>query len=270
MITDWDDAYQNGAYIPDADRYLPMWQAKAAAYRKANPPVQIAYGDHPRQIIDLFQPGNPKGLVVFVHGGYWHSLDRSFWSHLAAGAVQRGWAVAIPEYALCPEVSIADITQQIATAIDCVASKINGPVHLTGHSAGGHLVSRMGCDDVRLATAPRLKSITPISGIYDLRPLTHTNMNADLNLTKNSATNESPVFKTPRKGINLTCWVGSDERPEFLRQNQLLANIWTGCGIQTRSVTAKGQNHFSVISALEHPDSPLTSALVDVNQGGSP
>lgn len=268
MITDWDDAYQNGAYIPDADSYMPMWQAKAVAYRKATPPVQITYGNHPRQVIDLFQPPNSKGLVVFVHGGYWHSLDRSLWSHLAAGAMQRGWAVAIPEYILCPEVTIPDITRQIATAIDHLASKINGPIHLTGHSAGGHLASRMGCDDINLAAANRIKNIVSISGIYDLRPLLHTKMNADLNLTNQTATGESPVFKTPRKGLSLTCWAGADERPEFLRQNALLANIWTGCGISSRSIIAKGQNHFSVISALEQPNSPLTNALIDTYQSG--
>ena len=267
MIIDWDDAYQNSTYIPDAETYLPMWKAKSAAFRENNPPESISYGDHPRQIIDLFQPINPKGLVVFVHGGYWHSMDRGQFSHLALGAFQRGWAVAIPGYVLCPEVSIANITCQIATAIDAVASKTAGPIHITGHSAGGHLASRMGCDDVRLNAAGRIKNIVSISGIHDLRPLVHTGMNAELGLTNNSATLESPVFRTPRAGFNLTCWAGADERPEFLRQNALLASIWTSCGINTRSIEAKGQNHFSVISALEHPDSPLTTALVDTSQG---
>ncbi len=262
MITDWDDAYQNSAYIPDADSFVPMWQAKAAAFRAANPPEQIPYGKHCRQIIDLFALAKPKGLVVFIHGGYWQSMDRPLWSHLANGAFKAGWAVAIPGYILCPEVSIANITQQIATAIDCVASKIDGPIHLAGHSAGGHLVSRMGCDDVRLDAAHRLKNIVPISGIYDLRPLLRTEINVALNLTQNSATQESPVFKMPRKGISLTCWVGANERPEFLRQNQLLANIWTGCGIETRASEAPSQNHFTVIAALEDPSSPLTNALL--------
>ncbi len=261
MITDWTDAYENGAYIPDAETFVPKWKAKAAAFCVQHPPKQIKYGNHPRQIIDLFQPENPKGLVVFVHGGYWRSMDRPLWSHLARGPLEQGWAVAIPGYILCPETNIANITTQIATAIDTVANMINGPIHLTGHSAGGHLVSRMGCKDVALNCAERLGNIVSISGVHDLRPLINTTMNDDFGLTCDTAIEESPVFKTPRDNIRLTCWVGANERPEFRRQNQLLANIWTSCGIETSAVEAQNHNHFTVIEGLEAQSDLLARLL---------
>lgn len=267
MISDWNDAYQNGAYIPEAETFLPKWEAAAAKFRELHSPRKIRYGDHPRQIIDLFVPENPKGLAVFIHGGYWHSMDRSQWSHLAAGALKRGRAVALPGYVLCPEASIAEITTQIATAVDTAARHVDGPIHLTGHSAGGHLASRMACDDVDLACATRIHNIVSISGVHDLRPLLNTDMNVDLKLTHRSAIAESPVFNSPRADTNLTCWVGADERPEFLRQNNLLANIWTGCGANTRVVQEMGHNHFTVVDGLMHPDSPLINAVLDAHQG---
>lgn len=268
MITDWDDAYANGAHIPGADDITAKWEVDAAAYKaemiaKDRVLLDIPYGPHPREAMEIFLPeGTPKGLVVFVHGGYWISRHRSLWLHLAAGAVERGWAVAMPSYVLCPEVRIADITRQIATAIDFAAEKIEGPIHLAGHSAGGHLVARMGCSDIELACVDRIKRIVSISGVHDLRPLLNTEMNADFQMTVGDAAAESPALLTPRDGLNLTCWVGADERPEFVRQNALLANIWTGYPINITLVEDAGLNHFTVIDDLADPDSPITEALV--------
>ena len=61
---------------------------------------------------------------------------------------------------------------------------------------------------------------------------------------------------------SITCWVGADERPEFVRQSDLLANIWTGLGAVTATVHAKGKHHFNVIEGLEDADSPLTRCFI--------
>lgn len=268
MITDWDDAYANGIYVDGADDIAAKWEVDGAAFRTrmtaANrAELNVPYGQHSREIMDIFHPeGTPKGLVVFVHGGYWLSRDKNLWSHMAAGAVARGWAVVTPGYTLCPEVRIADITRQIAAAIDLAAGRFNGPIHLTGHSAGGHLAARMGCEDVHLACADRIKRVLAISGVHDLRPMLHTEMNADFKMDMAGAIAESPALLTPRAGFDLTCWVGADERPEFVRQNALLANVWTGFGMNIKCVEEPNLNHFTVIASLEHADGRLTEALV--------
>lgn len=265
MITDWDDAYENGGYIPNAESYGPKWEAEAAAYREAMATRMetVSYGPHPREAMDIFLPeGTPKGLVIYVHGGYWRSRDRGLWSHLAAGPVAHGWAVAMPGYILCPEVQIEDITQQIAAAVNVAAARVAGPVHITGHSAGGHLAARMGCTDVTLACADRIKRIVPISGVHDLRPMTRTAMNNDFHLTMESAVIESPALLTPRQNFELIAWVGAAERPEFIRQNALLASAWSGCFIETEQVEIAGQNHFTVIEGLADKNDQLTRALV--------
>ena len=106
--------------------------------------LDLVYGDGQRNRFDLFLPEDtPKGLVVFVHGGYWVRFDKSYWSHLARGSVEHGYAVAMPSYTLCPQTRISGITREIGAAIAAAASMIAGPIHLTGHSAGGHLATRM-------------------------------------------------------------------------------------------------------------------------------
>jgi acetyl esterase/lipase len=267
---DWDDAYNNRGHIPGAARFPPRWAAQAAAFRKrltatGSARLDIAYGVTERERFDLFLPeGMAQGLVVFVHGGYWRLFGKSDWSHLAEGPLDRGWAVAMPGYTLCPQIRISGITRQIGAAITAAARQLGGPIRLAGHSAGGHLVTRMLCQDAPLpdAVAARIASVTSISGIHDLRPLVHTAMNAELGLDRSEAAAESPALLEPRACVPLTCWVGAAERPEFRRQNALLANIWTGFGIATRAVEEPDRHHFNVIDGLSDRDSLLTKALL--------
>jgi hypothetical protein len=155
-------AYRNADFIPGGKDYPPLWVTKAAALRAVAGGETHSYGPTPREAFDLFRPaGEAQGTLVFVHGGYWMETDRSMWSHLAAGALARGWAVALPSYDLCPAVRIATITRQIAAAVDAVAALVPGPLRLAGHSAGGHLVARMACADAAPAAAARIRRIVP-------------------------------------------------------------------------------------------------------------
>lgn len=269
MKTDWDDAYANGAYIAGAAAFPPKWTEMAAAFRAeigARAEVSLPYGERDRQQFDLFEPaGEAKGLCVFVHGGYWRAFDRSLWSHLAAGPLARGWAVAMPSYTLAPNARISEITDEIGAAISAAASMVAGPIRLTGHSAGGHLVTRMLCENAPLdeEIATRIANTVSISGVHDLRPLLETALNNDLQLDATEAAAESPALLVPRQGVRLTCWVGTEERPEFVRQNALLANVWTGLGVDTACVEEGGKHHFDVIDGLSDPSSPLCAALLD-------
>ena len=270
MITDWDDAYANGDHIADANSYPGMWAEQSARFRDTllatkRAELDIAYGTKDREKYDLFLPdGTPKGLVVFVHGGYWKAFDKSSWSHLANGPVAKGWAVCMPSYTLAPDARLSDITCQIGAAINHVAERIGGPVHLTGHSAGGHLVSRMVCKTSPLSpdTLARVKNTVSISGLHDLRPLLKTTMNDVLGLNKDEAATESAALLCPALPSSITCWVGANERPEFVRQNDLLANVWTGLGASTRAVHAPDKHHFDVIADLADPESDLTACLL--------
>ncbi|KRR15375.1 esterase [Bradyrhizobium jicamae] len=270
QISDWSDAYANAPNIPGGDRWPAAWVQPAQAYRDAlqasgRATLDIGYGERERNRFDLFRPeGRPKGLVVFVHGGFWKALDKSFWSHLARGSVESGYAVAMPSYTLCPAVRITEITREIAASVARAAAMVEGPIFLTGHSAGGHLVTRMIsatsplADDVKA----RISHTVSISGLHDLRPLMKAAMNTELRIDEAEALTESPALLAPMTNARVTCWVGSAERPEFVRQNALLANIWTGLGANTRVIEEPGRHHFDVIDGLADPDHQLTRTLL--------
>lgn len=267
MITDWDDAYAVRAHIPDAEFYIDSWPVQASEFRAAQAiraKLDLSYGPGERQRFDLFLPlGEPRGLAAFVHGGYWMDFDKSAWSHLAAGAVAAGWAVAVPSYTLAPEARIAAITREIAEAISAAAAMVQGPIRLAGHSAGGHLVSRMACSDVDLANdiRKRLVHVLSISGVHDLRPLRATQMNETLRIDAREVRAESPAVLDPVPWTKLTAWVGADERPEFVRQTDLIANVWSLPGIAVRAHHDQGLHHFDVIAGLTDRDSPICRAF---------
>jgi hypothetical protein len=268
-IVDWDDAYLNAAYIPDGDTFPERCRAAAAAFRAGLPSdgfrEGLPYGRHPRERVDLFLPGaRPKGLLVHVHGGYWKAFDRGDWSHLAAGPLARGWAVAMPGYPLAPEVRIAAITRSVTAAVAEAAAAVPGPLVLAGHSAGGHLAARLVCGDSGLPerVRARIDRVVPISGLSDLRPLLRTAMNDVLRLDAAEAAAESPALLEPLPGVRVHAWVGDLERPEFVRQTTLLANVWTGLGADMAQTIAPGRHHFNVIEDLTDPESDLVAALI--------
>lgn len=269
-IADWDAAYSNGPHIAGGDRWPGAWVEPARLYRErlaaaGRARLGLAYGEGARNRFDLFLPeGTPRGLVVFVHGGYWYSLDNSYWSHFSAGANAQGFAVAMPTYTLCPEIRISGIVTEIAAAIEAAAELVPGPLHLTGHSAGGHLVSRMISATSPLAEAVRARigNTVSVSGVHDLRPLMRTALNGTLRIDAQEADRESPVLLQPMAGARLFCWVGGNERGEFIRLNHLLANVWTGLGAATGAYAEPDKHHFNVLDGLADPTHPLTETLL--------
>ncbi|ROU01046.1 alpha/beta hydrolase [Histidinibacterium lentulum] len=252
-----DDAWANAAHIPGAEGYVARWAEAAEAFRELHPPEVLRHGPGARRDVDLFRPkGATKGLVVFVHGGYWLRFGPRDWSHLAAGALAEGWAVALPGYDLCPAVRIAEITRQIAAAVDVAAEAVAGPVRLAGHSAGGHLVARMGDEGLPLACRGRVARIVPISPVADLAPLMLTSMNERLRIDAAEARAESPVHQ-PRPDVPVHVWVGADERPVFVAQAKALAEAW-----EAELTVEAGRHHFDVVEGLEGADSALLRAVL--------
>ncbi|GLT08865.1 alpha/beta hydrolase fold domain-containing protein [Sulfitobacter sp. PR48] len=261
-MTQFDDAYDNSGHIEGAETYPPKWEKAAAAFRQelgARAQIGVSYGPSDRQVFDFFQPeGVSRGTVIFVHGGYWKAFDSSYWSHLAAGPLSRGWAVAMPSYDLCPDVRIGEITTQIAAAVTEISRRTFGTLSLAGHSAGGHLVSRM-TDPLVLPSEvrDRIANIAPISAVADLAPLMQTSMNDILGIDAAEAQAESPVNMSPPHGVNVTVWVGADERPAFLEQSEQLSRVWGA-----RQVVVEGKHHFDVIDALADPESDMVRAVL--------
>jgi arylformamidase len=254
-----DRAYANGAFIPGAESFPERWARDAAAFRQARAGksrLGVPYGPGARQQFDLFLPdGEAKGLLVFIHGGYWMAFGREDWSQLAAGAAARGFACALPSYTLAPDARIAGMTVEMVRAVEAASEMVPGPVIVTGHSAGGHLAARMGCGDVVLKAL--VTRVVPISPLADLAPLMATTMNATLRLDSAEAAAESPARQKLRPGCESHVWVGAQERPAFLWQARLLSEEWN-CPWTAES----GRHHFDVIEGLADPNSALVAACL--------
>ena len=254
-----DRAYANSDFIPGGEGYLPRWQAQAAAFRAQageNARLDQPYGPAPAQRFDLFvPPAPPRGVVVFIHGGYWLQGARQDYSHLARGAVARGWACALPSYTLAPAARISAMTVEIGQAVTAIAAVVPGPLVITGHSAGGHLAARMGCVGAPLR-APTAR-VVPISPVAELAPLLDHSMNQTLHLDAAEVTSESPARLARDPACAAHVWVGGQERPAFLWQARTLSEAWA-----CPWTVAPERHHFNVIDALSDPASALIETLL--------
>jgi arylformamidase len=264
---DYEAEYNNRARVPGHPAVLARWKAAAEAARAAHPPETLAYGPGEREVMDLFSAGDDAPVAVFLHGGYWQALDKDWCSGFAPAFLERGVSLAIPSYGLAPAVRLGAILKQVRTAVDLVRARNGGkrPVVL-GHSAGGHMAACM-------LSEARASAAVAISGVFDLRPLIPTSLNAALGLDENEAAALSPVFwpipngSTPG-GTVLDCVVGADESPEFLRQSKMMADHWANNGVQTRYEALPGLDHFTVLDPLVDADSALVKRVVELAKRG--
>ena len=263
------DEYNNRALVPDHPRIILDYHADAKAYRElARADLDIAYGARPRNKLDLFHPAKDIGgpLVVFIHGGYWRSFDKSVFSHMAAGANGHGLMVAVPSYTLCPEVSVVEIIEELRQCCLFLANTHGRRLVIAGHSAGGHLAACMAATGWGHygAAADLVQAGFSVSGIFDMRPLMATAMNDDLRLNAVSAAQASPLLWPMPNHLAFDSWVGAEESFEFLRQARSLAAAWEGIGLPCRYETVPGCNHFTVPAGLADPGSAMTRRLVEL------
>jgi arylformamidase len=268
---DYEAEYNNRARVPEHPEIFARWTRdaelfRAEALKAGRAELGLSYGDTPRQFVDLFLPetGEAAPLAMFVHGGWWRSLDPSFHSHVARGPTANGILVAVVGYDLCPTVTIADIIAQIGRACAFLWQRFGRRIFVYGHSAGGHLAGAMVATDwpalYPKAPADLIPAGYSISGVFDLVPLLNTSVNQDLRLDAATAREVSPAFWPLKPGHVFDAVVGGLESSEFKRQSQLITQAWQGAA-QTRYEEISGKNHFTVIESLADPQSAMTARV---------
>jgi arylformamidase len=273
---DYEKEYDNRARVPEHPQIFSAWARDAAAYRERalaqkRAELGVRYGQGARQTLDLFlaHPGAIDApLALFVHGGWWRSLEPASFSHLAAGLNDHGVNVAVAGYDLCPQVTIAAIIEEIRQACLFLWTRFRRRLLIYGHSAGGHLTGAMLAtdwtargDDVPAQLVPAGLSI---SGVFDLLPLINVSMNQDFHLDAEEARRLSPALWPAPTGLILDALVGALESSEFLRQSRLIADLWGKAGVTTRYEEVAGTNHFTVLAPLTDPMSSMVMRLVSL------
>jgi arylformamidase len=275
MAIDYEVEYNNRARVPEHPEIFARWARQAESYRdeamqQRRAELGLSYGSTMRQFIDLFSPRPDvmAPLALFIHGGYWRSLDPSLFSHMARGLNGHGIAVAVAGYDLAPMVTIAEIVEQIRHACLFLWLRTGERVMVYGHSAGGHLAGAMVATDWRAiypkAPADLVPAACSISGLFDLAPLVQTSMKQDLRLDEAEARRISPLFWPPPRGRAFDAVVGGLESSEFLRQSRIIAEAWSKAGVEARCEVVEGANHFTVIDALADPQSALVARLTEL------
>jgi arylformamidase len=275
----YETEYDNRGRVPEHPEIFARWQREAAAYREAARAAQfgMSYGPSPRQTIDLFPAKNRNldddeqtPLALFIHGGWWRSLDPSMFSQLAAGPNARGVTVAVAGYDFCPQVSIATIIEQMRSACLWLWRRQKKRIFIYGHSAGGHLAACLLAQDWKAFASDAPAGLVPaayaVSGVYDLSPLVHVSQNSDLRLDDEEARRVSPLhWKVPPRRT-LDAVVGALESSEFLRQSKIIAEGWGTRGVATRYQEIAGTNHFTVVDALGDAESAMTRRVAELAQ----
>ncbi len=248
--------YNNRRKVPGFQAIIQTWATDAAAFRDShdNAEFDVPYGPTERQKLDLFWPGAARDapIAMFIHGGYWQALDRSFASHLAHGLTAHGVAVAVPSYDLCPAVTLAELTEQLRVCAGFLAHRHKRSLLAMGHSAGGHLAAMLMVTDWAARGLPHDTVIAglPISGLFDLVPLIRTTVMPE-GLDETEARRLSPMF-LPSPGIPFHAFVGGDEGEEYARQSCDFAEAWGGTW-----ESVPGANHLTVIAPLADPGSAM-------------
>jgi len=269
--TAWFEAqYDNRARVADSADILARWaQASALVRQRASCQLDVRYGPETKQTLDVFAPdpafaGGFAPVLIVIHGGYWRALDKSDYSFLAGSFTDEGAVVLVPNYDLCPDVSIERIAMQLTAAVAWAwrhAAEHGGDpsrIVLVGHSAGGHLAAMLSCCDWKRVASdlPRrlLQGAMSVSGLHDLAPLQRVPfLQADLRLDDASVRRLSPVhFPPPAAPQTLFAVVGAQESEEYLRQNRLIRAAWGGRAVPVCEALPRC-NHFTVLHDLADP-----------------
>lgn len=233
-----DAAYDQRVWAPDAAEWIARYAADTQAARDAHPPETHDYGGG---LLDLYRPaGTPRGIHLHVHGGAWRSLTRGDAGFCAPALLAAGFEVAVPDFRLLPEHRLPDQLADVVAA--CAWAARRGALHLSGHSSGAHIAA---CAALDPRVAPRLRSLTLVSGMYELVPVMLSARGAYVELSNAEITALSPIRRAQQLPRETLVAVGDRESPEFVRQARELA-----AALGREAMVLPETNHFAAAYAL--------------------
>ena len=260
-----DAAYNNGGAVADSPDWLARWRARSDVVRaRSEARLDVAYGARPRARLD-YLPGKAGNapLFVFIHGGYWQRNEKETFAFVAEGPLAHGIDVVLVGYTLAPEARLGEMVAEIRQALTFLAERAGdfgfdrNRMFVGGWSAGGHLTAAV-------SNHPAFRGGVPISGIFDLEPISLNYLNEKLALDSSEIATLSPLHTLADRSPPLRLFVGGDELPELRRQSQTYADAARKRGLPVRLDILPGHHHFSILEELARPDGVLTRELGDL------
>ncbi len=231
--------------------------------------LDAAFGDTPGQTVDVWHGRGNSPVLLFVHGGYWRAFDKDMFRYVAERFVEAGAAVVLNNYDLCPGVTMTEITRQNRAAFAWIhrnAKEFGGDparIHVTGHSAGGHLTAMLLATDWAEYGLPpdTVRGAVPLSGLFDLEPIRLSYLNADLRMDEAESRLQSPIRNLPARMPPTVVAVGGGETDEFRRQSRIYVDACRAQGFDVSYLEVGNLDHVDVAGEYRDLSSPLTAAL---------
>lgn len=269
-----DQQYNVRAGIPDHLDIFSRWARTGEAFRRATSfREDIAYGSDTKQTYDLFpatSPGRP--VLVFIHGGYWQSLDKSDFSSLAGLYQANDINFVVVNYRLAPDVRMGDIVEDNRQAVlhlyrNAASLGLDrDAIFVCGSSAGGHLSAALAGTDWTDYDAPAdlIKGACAISGLYDLEPIRLCYLNKAVQLDQSEVTRFSPIHHLPKAPLPYILSVGGDESDEFHRLQAQFQTLLDDHGLDVRIVRQRDGHHFDAVDRVGEAGNDLSNAILEM------
>lgn len=253
-----DARYNNSNAVRNSQEIVAEMRAASETIRAAAPDhLDLSYGDTERRKLDLFPGTDPSApTFFFIHGGYWQRNSREGFSVLGEGVRAHGWTVAMPSYTLTPDGTMTNIVDEMRMALDVTRTKVQGPIIVSGWSAGGHLTAMV-------LGHPAVHAGLAISGIFELGPVRDTYLNEKTRLTDAELDMLSPL-RHPVCPKPLSIAYGTAELPPLVSDSRDLHAKRAAAHAPGNLIPGPGDDHFTIVGSLRKKDGLLTKALLDL------
>lgn len=252
-----------------AETFASMEPHSARAVARFESRLDVPFGASQGEKLDIWPGRGGSPILLFIHGGYWRAFDKDMFRFVAERFVEAGAAVVLNNYDLCPSVTMDEITRQNRAAAAWIwknAATIGGDpgrIHVTGHSAGGHLTAMLTATDWAEWGLPFdvVNGAVPLSGLFDLEPLRRSYLNADLRMDEDETRRNSPIYHLPAWMPPMVVAVGGGETDEFRRQSRIYTDACRSKGFPVSYLEVGDFDHVHVVGEYRNHLSPLTAAL---------
>ena len=249
-----NDQYNNRLHVPDYAKYFERWERLSRQTENEYTVIKnVFFGNHSEKCLDIFPAKIPLAkTIVFIHGGYWHLLDKALFHFLADDLFRHDITTVFINYPLAPAASIDTIVSSCRSAIKWLHTNLvrfNGDpseLYVMGHSAGAHLAAMLLCED----DMQFLKGVVALSGLFRLQPIMFSYINESVGMNNNTAIRNSPVYFEPVHDCPLLLAVGEEETDEFKDQSLELYKVWKSKQSCMELLFVPGKNHYSILDAV--------------------